>query len=171
VSRGEFYVCYGSDSFYDRNLTDANITMWGIDEIDSAGTSLATGDINSDSVTDVIIGAYYSGGYGNDGSGVGEIYVVYGGDSIGNTNLSNANVTFWGIDNEDFTGNSLAAGDVNNDSVTDIIISAYYGNGFGNIGDNRGEIFIIYNCTYNYNLTDANLTLYGGTNIYYYSWY
>ena len=55
-----------------------NVTIWGVDSDDYAGCSIAAGDINDDTIEDLIIGAYQAAGFYNNKSGSGEIYVVFG---------------------------------------------------------------------------------------------
>ena len=83
-SAGETYVIYGSSSFpashtIDLDATSADITIYGDDADDECGYSVASGDINGDGITDIIIGAEWASPAG--GSGAGETYVIYGSSS------------------------------------------------------------------------------------------
>jgi hypothetical protein len=78
---GETYVIYGGPSLsrtidLDSPITSADLTVYGDDEGDSSGYSVAAGDINGDGYDDLIIGAHLADPAG--GIGAGESYVIYG---------------------------------------------------------------------------------------------
>ena len=147
---GEAYMIYGRDgagalsgAF---NLANADVKFYGIDSHDGAGWDLSSaGDVNGDNIDDILIGAYAA-----DPGGVslaGETYLIYGRDGAGALsgafNLANADVTFNGIDVEDYSGyNVSSAGDVNGDGFDDILIGAPD----ADAGDNEdaGEAYVIY---------------------------
>jgi len=104
----------------------------------SAGTA---GDINQDGYPDLIIGDYYPG------STYGAAYVIYGGASLQDIDLSVSTlnptttgftVTRTGIQN--YLGYSVStAGDINGDGFDDIIIGAYGGDTY------IGAAYVIHN--------------------------
>jgi hypothetical protein len=86
---------------------------------------VAAGDVNSDQVVDVIAGARQANGFGNR-SESGVVYVFHGGPALrGMRNLrsDSADLTLVGANPRDFMG-YVAAGDVTNDGIDDIVISA-----------------------------------------------
>ena len=95
---------------------------------DNAGYSVAVGDINGDGIPDLIIGAPNQGALTTPGT----VYVVFGTrkgfpDPITlNAAFLNGNngFTINGVTNGDEAGFSVATGDVNGDSISDIIIGA-----------------------------------------------
>jgi peptidoglycan hydrolase CwlO-like protein len=128
ASAGQTYLIFGKTSGWsmDTDLSNADASFWGEDIGDNSGHSVAgAGDVNGDGYDDILIGAY------NDedgGAGAGQTYLVLGkasGWSM-DTDLSNADASFWGEDASDYSGYSVSgAGDVNGDGYDDILIGAY----------------------------------------------
>ncbi|MFH1358367.1 MAG: LamG-like jellyroll fold domain-containing protein [archaeon] len=163
-AEGEVYIVYGSsEGFGGSNLTEANVTLKGINVLDSAGVSVASGDFNGDGVDDAIIGALGKNNPTTNGY-AGEVYVVYGG-SVGIpalNNLSDANVTLRGISISDYASR-VSSGDFNGDGIDDVIIGAYLADNPTENND-EGEVYIVYGNSQGSsinNLSDANVTLRG----------
>ena len=78
----------------------------------------------------------------------------------------NAYIMNWGS-SPDRSGSALAAGDINDDGVDDLIIAAPYANGPDNKRTGAGEIYVIYggkNIKRNIDLAnEADLTIWGAT--------
>ena len=173
---GETYVIYGSGSYsagkiFDLYFVSANITVYGNDAYDYSGAAVASGNVNDDDFDDIIIGAYLADPPG--GTDAGETYVIYGADyptgKIFDLNLGSvsANITVQGDDYIDWSGYSVASGDINNDNIADIIIGAYKGNGTDESLNDTGETYVIYGADYSFNKTFnldsvwANITIWG----------
>jgi hypothetical protein len=100
----------------------------------------AIGDINTDNVTDIMIGAYHHN------NAVGRAYIVFGDENVGSNGviaLSNLNgVNGFKLDGEvanSFTGCSInSAGDFNGDGWADLVIGAY---GYNN---NAGRSYVVF---------------------------
>ena len=144
----------------DLNSTSADLTVFGDDVRDQFGRSVAAGDINGDTIDDLIIGARLA-------DPAGETYVIYGGASLPTTidlNSTSADLTVFGDDLGDLSGQSVAAGDINGDTTEDLIIGAYRANPAG--GSDAGETYVIYGgptlpATIDLNSTSADLTVFG----------
>jgi len=116
---------------------------------DASGYSVATGDINGDGITDLIIGARWAdpGGAGDAGS----VYVVFGTatgfpsplplSSLNGTNGFRVD----GVAADDQSGISVATGDINDDGKTDLVIGAIGANPGGNIS--AGSIYVLFGGT------------------------
>ncbi|WP_392536135.1 hypothetical protein [Nostoc sp. C117] len=116
------------------NLSDLNGTngfaINGINPGDESGYSVSSaGDINSDGIDDLIIGAFDASPNGKKYSG--QSYVVFGskGSFDAQLNLSTLNGTngfaINGINADDYLGYSVSsAGDINDDGIDDLIIGA-----------------------------------------------
>ncbi|MGK7935641.1 MAG: dockerin type I domain-containing protein [Xenococcaceae cyanobacterium] len=149
-STGKIYVIFGKNSDFSSSFNLANLdgsngfVLNGIDAEDLAGISVSNaGDINNDGVEDLIIGA--RGGDPNGNSNAGESYVVFGQDSGFNASFNLANLdgsngfVINGINSGDFSGTSVSgAGDVNGDSIDDLIIGANFAD------SNAGESYIVF---------------------------
>ena len=154
---GESYVVFGSTqglpavlplaSLYPRGGGDASrgFVLTGIDEDDNSGGSVhAAGDVNSDGIGDVIVGAGSASPRGV--STAGESYVVFGSRQGFPANFrlgrlfpagggdGTRGFVLTGIHRHDYSGASVsAAGDVNGDGIDDLIIGAPSDNQVGDL--------------------------------------
>ncbi|WP_442938967.1 beta strand repeat-containing protein [Nostoc sp.] len=133
---GQSYVVFGKSTGWSATLNLSNLngangfTINGINANDKSGYSISSaGDVNSDGIDDLIIGAPFASPNGNIWTG--QSYVVFG-KSTGwsaTLNLSNLNgangFAINGIKSDDISGTSVSsAGDVNSDGIDDLIIGA-----------------------------------------------
>ena len=154
-SAGESYVVFGSSGGFDESLdlgelngTNGFVLRGSVYSVSGAG------DINGDSIDDLIIGVPFAGnptGYYGDNDGRGESYVVFGSgggfdESLDLGELDGTNgFVLRGIDANDASGRSVSgAGDINGDSIDDLIIGASAaGNPTGGT-DYRGESYVVF---------------------------
>lgn len=140
---GQTYLILGRASGWsmDTNLSAANASFWGESAGDYLGLSIACdGDVNNDGYDDILIGTSNND---DGGTEAGQTYLVLGKRSgwTMDTNLANANASFWGEEVSDHSGTSVTiSGDVNGDGFDDIIIGAP-GNNEG--GTFAGQTYII----------------------------
>ena len=124
---GQTYLIFGKASGWaiDAVLSSADASFWGEEPSDGSGMCVAgAGDVNGDGFDDLLIGAN-----GNDagGANAGQTYLIFGKASgwAMDTDLSNADASFWGENAADDSGRYVAgAGDVNKDGYDDILIGA-----------------------------------------------
>jgi hypothetical protein len=169
---GEVYVVYGNYSLNSTIdlATSGNVTIYGVDTNDYFGSSVAAGDVNNDGYDDLLMGARNAAGIGNTKYSSGEVYVIFGNDSLNSTiDLAEpwANVTIFGIDTSDIMGSVIASGNINDDAYDDIIISSMYGDGVSNSKLNCGEVYVIFgNSSLERYISalNANLMIYGQEN-------
>jgi hypothetical protein len=139
---GAVYVYYGRADLKDQDLSDGDMedaTFYGSSENNHFGNSIASGDVNGDGFLDIIVGAFF-----ND---AGAAYVFYGGASFAGKDLSDSSITadvsFYGKKEGDYFGISVAAGDVNGDGETDLIVGAQYNDDSVNAA-NAGAAYVFY---------------------------
>jgi len=153
---GESYVVFGSANVRDLGSIDIasldgtnGFVINGIDEFDRSGSIVSdAGDFNDDGVSDLIITAPGATSVGGDTTG--ESYVVFGGEEIGSSgvlNLSSLDGTNGFVING--VGANLysnfaasAAGDINADGVSDLIIGADLIDLEG--GDDAGQAYVVF---------------------------
>jgi hypothetical protein len=142
---GETYVTYGLDylsgTTIDLSSESANITIYGDDNRSTFGYKVSSGDINNDGYIDLIIGTDSPLGV-ND---AGVTYVFYGQGSLSSIidlSFESANITIYGDDLGDCSGQAVSSGDINNDGYDDVIIGAYFASPSGRGG--AGETYVIY---------------------------
>ncbi len=174
LGNGTIHVIYGDtrgNLGTQLDLLNAPLTISGIDGLDYAGSTLATGDINGDNRDDIIIGASRAEGPSNSRTEGGEVYIIYG-DTKANLGsqkdlATDADLVIYGADDHDQFGHSLASGDINGDGRDDIIIGAEDSDGVANSRYNSGETYIFYGAgslpgTWDLSTVAASVTIYGG---------
>jgi hypothetical protein len=135
------YLILGKASGWsmDTKLSSVDASFWA----KSGGSTWSVagaGDINSDGFDDILLGALLNS---DGGSYAGKTYLIFGKDSgwSMDTDLSNADGSFYGENAEDRSGGLVAgAGDFNGDGYDDILIGAHL-NDEG--GSDAGQTYII----------------------------
>jgi hypothetical protein len=151
---GRCYIVFGSDSELANpfNLSSLNglngFVLNGEAADDLSGYSVSTaGDINGDSIDDVIIGAFGADPNGNNSAG--RSYVVFGSQNGFPNTFELATLDGTGgfvIDGEavgDLSGSSVSgAGDINDDGIDDLIIGAK--GACPNINSESGRSYVVF---------------------------
>jgi hypothetical protein len=132
---GRAYLFYGP-LVGQRPVTSADAIILGTFANESLGASVApAGDLNGDEIDDIIVGAPRFPLNGND---PGRAYVFYG-PITGQISAGSADATLFGENLNDSFGVSVAAGDVNGDSVSDVVVGA--DQLFNQIGTGKAYVF------------------------------
>jgi len=120
---GQAYVFFGGPNLDGKSwdASSANVTINGTNAGDLLGTWFASGDVNGDGFSDLIIGAYGAGSY------AGQAYVFFGSSNLDGASWDStyANITINGTAAGDALGQYLESGDLNGDGYDDLLISAY----------------------------------------------
>jgi len=102
-------------------------TIVGQSTGDNLGFSIASGDINGDGVSDLVVGAPFATG---NGGGSGKVYVIYGTRAGFNATFplatlnGNNGFVIYGVSGNDYTGYSVATGHFNGDGFSDLLLGA-----------------------------------------------
>ncbi|MDP4156965.1 MAG: integrin alpha, partial [Bacillota bacterium] len=152
-SAGSSYVIYGRQGGYPASIDLAflNVDQGVIIEGEAyarAGWSVSSaGDFNDDSLSDVIVGAYF--GRPQDRQSAGSSYVIYGRQGGYPTPIdlksltADQGVIVQGAAQYDYSGFSVGlAGDFNGDNVSDVIIGAWGARAQGRSG--AGASYVVY---------------------------
>jgi hypothetical protein len=147
---GEAYVIFGSPTLgptIDIALGEQDVTIFGADEEDRLGASLASGDANGDGVQDILVGSFLADGPENARYQAGEAYLIFGAPSLaGARDMAQAeyDLTLIAAEADDQLGDDLAMGDVNNDGIDDLIVGAFRADGPDNAREDAGEVYAIF---------------------------
>ena len=171
MESGRAYILYGpmdADARVDLGGTDYPMSVvYGIDEIDHAGSTVASGDINGDGFADVVVSAaalgtlrnaYDRRGGAGDGPdnkrlNAGELYVLFGRPDLpAHVDLRDDPppdlVVIYGADggrtSPDRLGEEVVLADVNGDGLDDLLLGAYRADGPGNSRKDAGEVYVVY---------------------------
>jgi len=144
-------VTPGQGLVLDLAVTAPLSTIFAIDEGDLRNDvpAVAVGDFNGDGIDDLLLGARFGDGPENSREEAGEAYVIFGAsDLAGTVDLAAAeqDLTIIGERPGDNLGMSVAAGDLNDDGVDDIIVSAPMSEGIEDpdYRTDRGEVYVIF---------------------------
>ena len=167
-NEGQVSVIFGSnEGFGDRLNVDEldgsnGFTVDGVSEEQRLGTSVSfAGDVNGDEISDFVIGA------NNTNSGRGDSYIIFGRSSFNEnldlTNLDGSNgFKVDGIIEGDRLGTVVSeAGDINDDGIDDLLITATSVDANGN--EDAGAAYVIFGSEDDFP-DDLDLTTIDGTN-------
>ena len=161
---GESYVIFGSAETFEPSLELTKLDgtngfrIDSVDRFDASGYSVSgAGDINSDGIGDLVIGAPFAEG---GGFGRGESYIIFGRGSgfESSVALSDLDGTdgfrIQGVNRLDWSGFSVSgAGDINADGIEDLVVGARNGN------NGSGETYILFGRTASFGPSLALSTL------------
>ncbi|MDG6226143.1 MAG: hypothetical protein QCI82_11615, partial [Candidatus Thermoplasmatota archaeon] len=122
--------------------TDAEFKIWS--DIDTAhfGMSIATGDLDGDGLGDIAVGIPQSM-YGRQ-AGMVLLYFARDRDELTSVHgLDGADVIIEGSDRYDRLGEKLFIFDLDGDGKDELLISAPFADGVGNVRRDCGEVYII----------------------------
>ncbi len=122
----------------------ANLTVFGAHAGDRLGSSLSVGDVNSDGISDLLIGDINASGPGLVRSGAAFLFL--GGAGLGpqvDLATTNASVSFLGANSGSQLGISSAIGDFDGDGAADLILGAPFA-GMLSKRTNAGTAYLVF---------------------------
>ncbi|MDP3703837.1 MAG: FG-GAP-like repeat-containing protein, partial [Candidatus Omnitrophota bacterium] len=141
---GVVYVIFGSRNPTSRPLSSADLIVRSEGVGDRLGFGVASGDVNSDGVDDLLIGAPFQDWGGASTDDYGAVYVFFGGPGLAGTrSAGSANVKFRAPSVFDRVGVAVVAADVNGDGIDDIVAGASGGNRSGAVPP-TGEVYMVF---------------------------
>ncbi len=149
VDAGAVYVVFGSDGFPANHVVDlsaenADMEILGAFPSDHTGYALETGDVNGDSVDDLLFSIF---GFDLPGRpDCGAAGVLYGSaahlsGSVLDLSLDQPDLLVLGANSNDWLGSALAAGDIDGDGADDLVLSAVFADPLGR--DKAGLVALV----------------------------
>ena len=147
---GSTYVVFGDENGFSGTVElseldgSAGFRIDGEYHGDWSGESTSAGDVNGDGYDDIIIGVAL---VDSNGRNSGSTYVVFGKANGFNANINLDNLDgsdgfrIDGANRDDWSGNSVSAGDINGDGYDDIIIGAAYADSNGR---HSGSSYVVF---------------------------
>jgi hypothetical protein len=147
---GEAYVSLGSPSLeptIDLALGQQDLSLFGGDEEDRLGISVAAGDANGDATADILAGAFLADGPDNTRYAAGEAYLLLGGPSLSGARdvaQGEFDLAIIAAEADDQLGYAVSMGDLNADGIDDLVLGAFRADGPGNARNDTGEVHVIF---------------------------
>lgn len=175
LNAGRVYVIWGRALSFMGSIsytTAASVQIYGSNEGDGFGMSMASGDIDNDGNTDIAFGTPSGDGTAQTAKhDSGEVGVIFGNGAqigAGNKNILDiADCLIYGCDPLDRCGQSVSCGDFDNDGKDDLLLGSPGGCGLDGSMESAGEVSIVWGAAQAsfptmMNLSDTDpLTFYG----------
>ncbi|MFC2172827.1 hypothetical protein ACFLU6_09370 [Acidobacteriota bacterium] len=169
---GAVHVFFGplaSGTVIDLSQTAANVTIFGDDQSDFIGHSLAVGDMTGDGIDDLAVSSNSGDGPNDLRSDAGEAYVFFSpllSGTVIDLSQSAADVIVYGAESPDRLGNSISVSDVTDDGVDDLIMGATDANGLANRLSEAGDAYVLFGpfisgAVYDLETSMADVAIYG----------
>ncbi|MBI1969309.1 FG-GAP repeat protein [Candidatus Woesearchaeota archaeon] len=123
-SAGEVVVVFGPisrNTIIDIATGDGDVHIYGRDDLDRLGRDIGAGDINGDGIADIVAGAWSAPQPTNHGEVYGFLGPFVSGTTI-DLRTDVPDILIRGAYENQLFGQTLAVGDINGDSIADVVI-------------------------------------------------
>ncbi|WP_455391758.1 hypothetical protein [[Eubacterium] cellulosolvens] len=153
MDSGATYIFYGYSNYtspeaWDLLAKPANVTIYSNQANHESGTWVDSFDWNDDGIEDIIITVPFGNGPGEQYLYTGELYIINGSSSLTDHMTMTIQTTasgfyFFGADDNDRFGYMTTHGDLNGDTIQDIVVFADYADAEFNNKTDAGEFYVI----------------------------
>ncbi|OGR99856.1 MAG: hypothetical protein A2V88_10800 [Elusimicrobia bacterium RBG_16_66_12] len=155
TDQGQVYIFFGSEDLggvLDIAKRPQALTITGAEGFSRVGHAIASGDVNGDGTSDIVLGAPFAGREpgtppGGPRTELGETYVVLGGADLSEDigiHRNEQDFTISGGQQFGQFGGTVATGDLNADDIEDIIVGAPQSDGSGDGPEASGAVYVFF---------------------------
>ncbi|MDQ7007694.1 MAG: thrombospondin type 3 repeat-containing protein [Acidobacteriota bacterium] len=147
---GDVYVIFGRRGRWTGPFDaaiDADVTIYGQEDVDRLGHGISCGDVDGDGTGDLLLGADSADGPNNTRSGAGQVHILFGRSSWPAVIdlLTDPGVVVYGeLAGGGIASGELASGDIDGDGIDDLIIPAYRAPNRDGDFDRVGRVYVLF---------------------------
>ncbi|HHN78262.1 MAG TPA: hypothetical protein ENK11_06275, partial [Phycisphaerales bacterium] len=150
---GEVYVIFGRRGKWVGPFdaaVDADVTIYGQEDVDKLGQGIGCGDVDGDGTGDLLLGADFADGPNNSRPSAGQVHILLGRSSwpAEIDLLTDPGIIVYGeLAGEGLASGDLAAGDIDGDGIDDLVMPAYSAPSRDGSLDRAGRVYVLFGRT------------------------